>query len=189
MLTGIGTVLADNPRLDVRLPGMMRPQLARVVCDRHLRLPLECHIVRSAQQQPTWVITTAEAVELAASHASELREAGVVIHVLEAPALHPLSVLETLAREGIGRVLVEAGPTLCSAFLQTQSVDRLYWYAAPTQLETAENLVSPALTTHLEELRKTAPQAQFSLGADRCSVYELASCLPDSYAPPAKSAG
>lgn len=189
VLTGIGTVVADNPRLDVRLSGITRPNLARVVCDRHLRLPLDRHIVRTAHQQPTWVITTAEAVELTASHATDLREAGVVIHVVEAPALHPQTVLELLADEGIGRVLVEAGAALCSAFLEAQCVDHLYWYEAPTYLVTQENPVSPALLPHLERLRKTPSCAQFSLGDDRCAVYELASCLPDSYAPPAKSAG
>jgi riboflavin biosynthesis pyrimidine reductase len=48
-----------------------------VVCDSQLRLPLNSKLVRTANMQPLWLITTPEAVELNASHATELREAGV----------------------------------------------------------------------------------------------------------------
>jgi diaminohydroxyphosphoribosylaminopyrimidine deaminase/5-amino-6-(5-phosphoribosylamino)uracil reductase len=83
IVTGIGTVLADDPLLTVRAPIASHPNLVRVVADRQLRLPLTSKLVRSANQFPTWVITSAEAVEHAASHATELREAGVKIIVVQ----------------------------------------------------------------------------------------------------------
>ncbi|MBX9727134.1 MAG: bifunctional diaminohydroxyphosphoribosylaminopyrimidine deaminase/5-amino-6-(5-phosphoribosylamino)uracil reductase RibD, partial [Rickettsiales bacterium] len=112
VLTGIGTVLADNPQMNVRAPNLPHPNLIRVVADRQLRLPLTSHLVKTANQQPTWVITSAEAVELAASHATELREAGVKFLVMEDATLPPRAILQVLAGEGITRLLIEAGPAL-----------------------------------------------------------------------------
>jgi diaminohydroxyphosphoribosylaminopyrimidine deaminase/5-amino-6-(5-phosphoribosylamino)uracil reductase len=77
ILTGIGTVLADDPLLTVRAPIAAHPALVRVVADRQLRVPLKSKLVKSANHVPLWLITTPEAVELNASHATELREAGV----------------------------------------------------------------------------------------------------------------
>src|SRR5882672_6356351 len=55
VLTGIGTVLADDPLLTCRLPGMRSP--VRVVLDRTLRLPLASKLVATARQTPLWVVT------------------------------------------------------------------------------------------------------------------------------------
>ena len=54
VLTGIGTVLTDDPLLTCRLPGTHSP--VRVVLDSKLRLPLACRLVASARQVPLWVI-------------------------------------------------------------------------------------------------------------------------------------
>ncbi len=83
ILTGIGTVLTDDPAMTSRAPNPSHAHLIRVVADRQLRLPLHSKLVKSANQQPVWVITSAESVELAASHATELREAGVKFLVVE----------------------------------------------------------------------------------------------------------
>ena len=59
VLTGIGTVLADDPLLTCRLPGMRSP--VRVVLDGALRLPLASKLVASARQTPLWVVTGEDA--------------------------------------------------------------------------------------------------------------------------------
>lgn len=177
LLTGIGTVLADDPQLNLRLPGLSHA-FPRIVCDRQLRLPLGSQLVRSAEQQPVWVITTAEAVEHAASHAAELRERGVVIHVLEAPEPTPQHMLKVIGDVGINDLLIEAGPTLSESFLAAGLVDQLFWYRATHRLEGPQM----ALAAHLPTLEASGARRQFSLGDDRLSVYELASCLPDSSA-------
>ena len=173
VLTGIGTVLADNPQLTCRLAGAEHPRLVRVVADRNLRLPLDCALVQSTRTQPSWVITSAAAVEANASHATDLRERGVVFCITEDPAVHPRSMLQALGKAGITRVLVEAGPALSSAFLAARCVDRLYWYQAPLMLGNAGAFAFPAL--------ETAPQetTRIPLGVDQCEISELASCLPD----------
>lgn len=158
VVTGIGTVLADNPQLNVRAPIALHPSLVRVVCDRHLRLPLTSKLVKTATQQPTWVITSAEAVELAASHATELREAGVKFLVVEDTALAPRTILGTLAAEGITRAFIEAGPDLSNNFLNAGMVETLHWYRTPMALGNAGK--SPIDALHSTLARGTRPDTR-----------------------------
>jgi diaminohydroxyphosphoribosylaminopyrimidine deaminase/5-amino-6-(5-phosphoribosylamino)uracil reductase len=173
VLTGIGTVLADDPRLTARLPGAENPYLVRVVADRNLRLPLDCALVKTARMQPTWVLTTTAALEAAASHATDLSTHGVVFLAAEDEALSPMSMLKTLGSQGITRLLVEAGPALSSSFLKEKCVDTLYWYRAPMMLGNTGAFAIPALDT---SVRATA---RVALGNDTCDIDELESCLPD----------
>src|SRR6202011_3867287 len=80
ILVGIGTVLADNPLLTCRLPGMEARSPVRVVLDRALRIPGTSRLVHSARQTPLWVMTSdlAEApaaVKLGAAGAQVIRVA------------------------------------------------------------------------------------------------------------------
>src|SRR5438067_10596951 len=81
ILVGIGTVLADDPVLTCRLPGMDARSPVRVVLDRSLRLPGTSRLVHSARQTPLWVMTSdfAEApaaMKLGAAGAQVMRVAG-----------------------------------------------------------------------------------------------------------------
>lgn len=102
VLTGIGTVLADDPRLDVRLVPTARQPL-RIVLDPQGRLPADARIL-----QPP----------------GEVRVIGA--GRADLPAL-----LAQLGREGINELHVEAGPTLSGAFLDAGLVDELLIYQAP----------------------------------------------------------
>lgn len=179
VLTGIGTVLADDPLLTPRNPGAGNPRLVRIVADRNLRLPLESKLVRTAAQQPTWVITSAKAVEYAASHATELREKGVVIIAIEDEELAPLAILKALAAQGITRVLVECGPLLATNFLRASCVDTLYWYRAPILLGSTGAAAIGALDTWLGSGKPARETANLTLAPDQCGIYEMDSCLPD----------
>ena len=55
VMVGVGTVLADNPRLTCRLPGGRNP--IRIVCDSRLRTPLDAYVVQTAGKIPTWIAT------------------------------------------------------------------------------------------------------------------------------------
>jgi diaminohydroxyphosphoribosylaminopyrimidine deaminase/5-amino-6-(5-phosphoribosylamino)uracil reductase len=122
VLTGIGTVVSDDPLLTCRLPGMADRSPVRVVLDSKLRLATDSRLVASARETPLWVVTG----ELsAAERAQALRAAGA--EVLAAPAaaggLDLVAVLTRLAERGVTRVMVEAGPILATALLNADLVD------------------------------------------------------------------
>ncbi|MFZ4540263.1 MAG: bifunctional diaminohydroxyphosphoribosylaminopyrimidine deaminase/5-amino-6-(5-phosphoribosylamino)uracil reductase RibD [Rickettsiales bacterium] len=173
VITGIGTVLIDDPLYTVRAPNAPHTNLVRVVCDRSLRLPLTSKLVKTANQHPVWLITHAAAVENAASHATELREAGVKFMVLEDAALSPTSILKALAGEGITRALVEAGGGLSAAFLDTDMVETLHWYRAPVLLGNAGQSAIDALDNSLQTIQRSQLLETRTLGGDIYERYEL----------------
>ena len=181
VVTGIGTVLTDDPALTCRIAGYEHPRLLRVVADRKLRLPRDSQLVRTATEIPVAILTEAEAVEIQASHALELREAGVIL-VVEAQ-LTPLVMAQALARLGVSRALIEAGPILSEAFLAAQLVDRVFLYHAPRTLGRCED----SLLKRLEKIPRQMEAERLQLGADFCEELELDSCLPDSSATKARS--
>lgn len=170
IVTGIGTVLADDPLLTVRPPIAPHPALVRVVADRQLRLPLSSKLVKTANQFPLWVITHAEAVELNASHATDLREAGVKFLVVEDSALAPRTILAALATEGITRAFIEAGPTLSASFLASGMVETLHHYCAPITLGNAGKSPIDGLNTTLSSATRVDAR---TLGQDSYERYEL----------------
>jgi diaminohydroxyphosphoribosylaminopyrimidine deaminase/5-amino-6-(5-phosphoribosylamino)uracil reductase len=122
VLTGIGTVLADDPQLTCRLPGMEQRSPVRVVLDSALRLPPGSKLAGSATRTLDWVFVDEAARP---QHEEALTRAGV--EVLRAPAtngrLDLAAVLRALAGRGITRVMVEAGPILSAAFIAADLVD------------------------------------------------------------------
>jgi diaminohydroxyphosphoribosylaminopyrimidine deaminase / 5-amino-6-(5-phosphoribosylamino)uracil reductase len=173
VVTGIGTVLADDPALTCRIAGYEHSRLLRVVADRKLRLPLTSQLVKTAMQQPVALVTLAEAIEARASHALELREAGVTLLVEE--EMSPWNIARALSKLGVMRMLVEAGPILSTEFLRAGAVDRLYRYQAPLTLRRTE----AALMAELEKTPRQTPAEWLHLGADSCEEVELSPCLPD----------
>ncbi len=128
ILTGIGTVLADNPQLNVRdFPTLRQP--ARVVLDSRLQTPLESKLVQDGGS-PTVIATLVEdesRLEPYRRH-DHIR----IIRPSETQGridLHDL--LSQLAALGFGEVMVEAGATLAGAFLQENLADEIVLYQAP----------------------------------------------------------
>jgi diaminohydroxyphosphoribosylaminopyrimidine deaminase / 5-amino-6-(5-phosphoribosylamino)uracil reductase len=129
VLTGIGTALADNPRLDVRLvPSPAQP--LRIVLDSQLRLPPQARLL----DPPGRVLLCCAAA--AADKALALEQRGA--ELLRLPAsddridLHTL--LPLLALRGVNELHVEAGAALNGALLSAGLVDELLLYLAPTLL-------------------------------------------------------
>jgi diaminohydroxyphosphoribosylaminopyrimidine deaminase / 5-amino-6-(5-phosphoribosylamino)uracil reductase len=122
VLTGIGTVLADDPLLTCRLPGMANRSPVRVVLDSALRLGLGTLLVATARETPLWVVAGTQA---AADREEALRAAGAeVLRVAVSDGrLDLLAVLQRLAERGITRLMVEAGPILAAALLTADLVD------------------------------------------------------------------
>ena len=128
ILVGIGTVLADDPLLTCRLPGMEARSPVRVVLDRALRIPANSRLVHSARATPLWLMISDVA---GAPAATILRAAGAqVIRVgttaAPQPGLDLSAVLHALAEKGITRLLVEGGARVASSFVAAGLVDE-FW--------------------------------------------------------------
>lgn len=133
LLTGIGTVLADDPQLNVRLPGMEARSPVRVVLDSALRLPERSKLAASASRTLDWVFVEKGAQP---GHEKALTSAGVEVLRVDGKdgRLDLLAVLRALAGRGITRVMVEAGPILSAAFLSADLVDEAALFRSPEPL-------------------------------------------------------
>ena len=127
-LTGVDTVLADDPMLTDRSGLRRRRPLLRVVLDSALRMPLDSKMVRGAQND--LVIFTVSNDE---ARINELRRRGVRVEILPAEAGRvPLgNVLDTLGAEGILTLLTETGTRLNTALLDAGLVDRVHLFVSP----------------------------------------------------------
>jgi len=127
-LTGVDTVLADDPMLTDRSGLRRRRPLLRLVLDSALRMPLDSKIVQSAQNDV--VIFTVSKDE---ARIEELRKRGVRVEVMAPDAGRvPLSkVLDMLGAEGILTVLTETGTRLNTALLAGGFVDRVHLFVSP----------------------------------------------------------
>jgi diaminohydroxyphosphoribosylaminopyrimidine deaminase/5-amino-6-(5-phosphoribosylamino)uracil reductase len=129
LLTGIGTVLIDDPLLTDRTGLPRRRKLLRVVLDSRLRLSLRSKLVRSADQD---VLVFTRAKENSPK-ARALRRAGVEVAHLPGRAAQPnlVEAVAELGRREILSVLLEAGATLNSAALVAGIVDKMRVFFAP----------------------------------------------------------
>jgi diaminohydroxyphosphoribosylaminopyrimidine deaminase/5-amino-6-(5-phosphoribosylamino)uracil reductase len=131
IMVGTGTVVADDPQLTCRLPGLDHRSPVRVVIDRHLRIPPAARLIADARRIPTWVFTLRSADP--ARRASFLAKGVTLIDVdAEREGQVDLAVaLQALGERGITRLLVEGGARLAAAFFRARLVDRLVWVHAP----------------------------------------------------------
>jgi len=131
-LTGVDTVLADDPMLTDRSGLRRRRPLLRVVLDSALRMPLDCKMVLSAQKdtQNDLVIFT---VSNDQARIQQLQQRGVRVEVLPAEQGRvPLAkVLNKLGEEGILTLLTETGTRLNTALLAAGLVDRVHLFVSP----------------------------------------------------------
>jgi len=147
ILTGIGTVLADDPRLDVRLPdppsGRPRLQPLRVVLDAGLQTPPSARMLTSGgavlfmtarQHTENEAGLTARRAALVARGAAIEEVPAVEGAGAGATRLSLPDVLDRLGRREINELWVEAGPRLAGALLQQALIDELIIYVAPKLL-------------------------------------------------------
>jgi diaminohydroxyphosphoribosylaminopyrimidine deaminase / 5-amino-6-(5-phosphoribosylamino)uracil reductase len=131
ILVGRGTIMADNPSLTCRLPGMDCRSPVRVVLDRRLRTPTDSRLFED-EMVPVWLICAAEEQE---PNATALQERGAEIIPVGIDAHGLLAIKEALAqlaKRGITRLLVEGGPSVARVFLDADLVDEAVIYQGPT---------------------------------------------------------
>ena len=194
IVTGIHTVLTDDPQLDVRVEEMHLSEAERqekelylpsnplrVVLDSSLRTPVSARVL--SREGSTLIITRAN------SHGTHFDSmSNVEIHQLaqaeghRTAGLNPASVLEFLASEyQCNEVLVEAGPTLCTSILQAGLVDELLLYMAP-KLMGADAMPLTALQgfVSMEEIPQFEVKEVCQKGEDIKVVLRPSGCRLDS---------
>jgi diaminohydroxyphosphoribosylaminopyrimidine deaminase/5-amino-6-(5-phosphoribosylamino)uracil reductase len=142
VLTGIGTVLEDDPRLDVRhVPTVLQP--LRVVVDSALQTPPSARLL-APPSRGVWIYGAQDHPERAAA----LQQAGAEVTLLlgEGGKVDLEALLADLARRGVNELHVEAGHKLNGSLLRAGLVDELLVYLAPTLLGPGRELaVLPVL--------------------------------------------
>ena len=160
IMAGIGTVLADDPMLNVRIEGLRSP--VRVICDSHLRIPVDCNIVKTAGEIRTIIAFT----DGDDSKKSELHDRGV--ELLQLPGddgqVDVTGLVKELGRLGIDSILVEGGGIINDSLRAAGLVDRVECFVAPkifggsTAKSPVEGIgvcgVADALKLKLENVRK-----------------------------------
>ncbi len=138
ILTGYGTITADNPRLTVRLPeGEAFAPPLRVLLDSRLRTPPDSHVLDDTA--PTLILHDVQA----RAHDARLQQAELAVIGMRGGAIDLAEALKELARRQCNEVHVEAGPTLCGALFAAGLVDELLIYVAPLLLgDTARPLLN-----------------------------------------------
>ena len=130
ILAGIGTVLADDPMLNCRIPGGRDP--VRIVLDTRLRIPLGSRLVQTVQDIPLIIICgeSSEGGDELENKKQLLRQSGA--EIIEVPAINGHvsinAALKCLGAKGIDGILVEGGAKIHGAFIEAGKADRIYAY-------------------------------------------------------------
>ena len=131
VLAGIGTVLADDPQLNVRLPGQeAKQQPHRIVLDSELRIPATARLLSVGSGQ-VFVFTSHDSET---EKAAALRDAGVNVIPVERKlegGLEIREVLTHLGEYGIGSVMIEGGGQVAASALREGCIDCIEWFRAP----------------------------------------------------------
>jgi diaminohydroxyphosphoribosylaminopyrimidine deaminase / 5-amino-6-(5-phosphoribosylamino)uracil reductase len=174
VLVGIGTVLADDPLLTCRLPGMEPQSPVRVVLDRSLRMPGTSRLVHSARETPLWVMTSnlseaPAAMKLGAAGAHVIR----VATTATPPGLDLAVVLRALSEKGITRLLVEGGARVASSFVAANLVDEVWLLRGPDAVGTDGIAALDALPlTAITQSPAFNRSAKETLQKDTLTIYE-----------------
>jgi len=170
IMVGVGTVLADNPQLNVRLPGLEDRSPVRVILDSRLRIPESAYLVRTAREVPTWVVAVEDA-PVEPEH--RLVAAGVEVMRVRSRAgrLDVPEALGLLATRGITRVFSEGGPSLGEVLMAHDLVDEFALATSSAPLgEPGVPALGPELRAALKARFRLASIEQ--LGPDRLERFE-----------------
>jgi diaminohydroxyphosphoribosylaminopyrimidine deaminase / 5-amino-6-(5-phosphoribosylamino)uracil reductase len=134
VMIGVGTALADDPQLTVRLPGLEDRKPLRIVFDSHLKLSPSSHLAATAREHPTLVVTTEAAPRAAAE---KLAGQGVeIVRIVADAAGHVdlAAALSMLAARGLTRIFCEGGPRLAAALMSHDMADDVVLFRSPKAL-------------------------------------------------------
>jgi diaminohydroxyphosphoribosylaminopyrimidine deaminase / 5-amino-6-(5-phosphoribosylamino)uracil reductase len=129
ILVGINTVLKDDPLLTPRPARGKKP--LRIVLDNHLRIPLNCKLLKTSPDVPVLIVTLAASLRTKAKKAKQIVSRGAEILACPASGSNLKFLLNHLAKRGVQHLLVEGGPTVIGSFLKAKLADEVVIYVAP----------------------------------------------------------
>jgi 5-amino-6-(5-phosphoribosylamino)uracil reductase/diaminohydroxyphosphoribosylaminopyrimidine deaminase/5-amino-6-(5-phosphoribosylamino)uracil reductase len=163
VLIGVGTVLADNPRLTVRLVSGASP--LRVVADSTLRLPLDAQVLTDGASR-TLVATTSRAPR---ERLEDVQGRGAEVLVLGQDPhgrVDLCDLLLRLAHLGVSSLLIEGGSRLITSALQERLVNRLVLCIAPKLVGAGVEAVGNLGILHMDDALQFAQSSFTTLGED-----------------------
>jgi 3,4-dihydroxy 2-butanone 4-phosphate synthase/GTP cyclohydrolase II len=169
VLVGVGTVIADDPQLTVRMVPGVSP--LRVVLDATLRLPSDARVL--GDDSATLVLTTDRASR---ARRQALQARGVGVRVVESGArgvdLH--CALAVLRAAGVRSLLVEGGAKIITSFLRAGVVDRLVVGIAPTVVGAGTEAVGELRVTRISEGLRLTNRSVHTVGEDLVVAADVA---------------
>jgi len=129
VMVGVGSVLADDPNLDVRLKGLETARPMRVVADTRLQTPLTGRLAQSTKTHPLALLTSKN-VNQARVDAFKTLGAKVIPVAMHQSTLSMKDALIELGKLGVGSLLCEGGGRLAASLLREELVDELVWFTA-----------------------------------------------------------
>jgi diaminohydroxyphosphoribosylaminopyrimidine deaminase/5-amino-6-(5-phosphoribosylamino)uracil reductase len=133
ILVGVGTVEADDPELNCRLPGLEDRSPLRIVIDPEARLPMMSKLALSARSMPLFVAAGPDAKPVRRSSLEMLGVTFLATEMHQGRIALP-ELLEDLAGRGVTTVLVEGGAATAQAFLDDGMVDRIALFQGPNPI-------------------------------------------------------
>ena len=131
VVTGVRTVIADDPLLTCRIPHGRNPW--RVILDAHLRIPISAKLLHQADSERT-IIVTGQRSSHQKAHAIESLGAQVWRVRLREGRIPWMGILRRLAVKGILSVMIEGGATTAAWALKEKAVDKILFFYAPMVL-------------------------------------------------------
>lgn len=130
IITGLGTIINDNPMLNVRIEGDYKSPV-RIILDEHLSLPLESKIVRTASEIRTIVCKSIHYCNKEVE--TKLKENNVEIISLPESnkGLDIDALMEKLYEMNFTAIMIESGSKVCTSFLEKKLVDKVHYFMAP----------------------------------------------------------
>ena len=180
IMVGIGTALADDPLMTVRLPGIEAKPL-RVILDGGMRLPSHSRLAQTATDAPVLVLTRDENLVFGTTRFGGIEGVEVAgVGTVASGGIDLRAVLRLLSQRGVTRVFSEGGPSVASALVCDGLADEVLLFRAPKPLgHEGVPALSPAARERLADARYYLLTADGDIGVDRLQRFEKANpCSP-----------
>lgn len=150
ILVGINTVIEDDPLLTPRPDKGKKP--LRIVLDNHLRIPLNCKLMKTAKKFPLLIVTLTASLRTKSGKAKRIIGSGAEIISCPTSGSNLKFLLKLLAKRGIQHLLVEGGPSVITSFLKAGFADEIIIYVSPEKLGTKGKAQISQVTNSLQLL-------------------------------------